>query len=182
MRNKNLQKLILASMFLAVAIVLPFVTAQNPDLGNMLLPMHLPVLLCGLVCGWYYGLAVGIIAPLFRSLVVGAPVFFPRAVIMACELGAYGLVIGLIYCLFRKQDVFKVYISLISAMLVGRIVKGIVQFAILGLNEKIFYAFVSGAFTEAIPGMILQLILIPAIMITFDKTKLVPFKKKGALK
>lgn len=180
MRNQDLQKLILAAMFLAIAIVIPFVTAQNPDLGNLLLPMHLPVLLCGLVCGWYYGFAVGVIAPLFRSVIFTMPGLFPRGIIMACELGTYGLVIGLIYCLFKKQDVFKVYISLVSAMLMGRIVKGIVQFSISGLNEKLFYGYLSSAFLEAIPGILLQLILIPAIIITLDRTKLVPFKKKGA--
>lgn len=179
MKNDNLKKLILAAMFLAIAFVIPFITAQNPDLGNLFLPMHIPVLLCGLICGWYYGLTVGMLAPILRSCIFGMPVLLPKGLIMACELGVYGLVIGLVYTAFKNQGILKVYLSLLCAMLAGRIAKALVQFAVFGFSKEMLIAFVYGAFLEAIPGIIIQLILIPAIMVMLDKTKLVPFIRKG---
>ena len=83
-------KMVLAALFLALAYVLPFLTGQIPEIGSMLCPMHIPVLLCGFICGWQWGGVVGFVAPLFRSLTLGAPLFFPKAVCMAFELAAYG--------------------------------------------------------------------------------------------
>ena len=88
MKKNNLFRMILSALFLAVAYVLPFFTGQIPEIGSMLCPMHLPVLLCGFICGWYWGLAVGFIAPLFRSLILGMPVMFPMGICMAFELAA----------------------------------------------------------------------------------------------
>ena len=82
-------------MFLALGYVLPFFTGQIPAVGKMLLPMHIPVLLCGFVCGWQYGLMVGFIVPLFRSVLAGMPVMMPTAVGMAFELATYGVLCGL---------------------------------------------------------------------------------------
>ena len=97
MKKNNLFRMILSALFLAVAYVLPFFTGQIPEIGSMLCPMHLPVLLCGFICGWYWGLAVGFIAPLFRSLILGMPVMFPMGICMAFELAAYGAVAGLMH-------------------------------------------------------------------------------------
>ena len=49
----------------------------------MLLPMHLPTLLCGFLCGGPWGAAVGFLAPLMRSAILGMPPPFPTAVAMA---------------------------------------------------------------------------------------------------
>lgn len=81
-------------MFVAIGVVLPFFTGQIPQIGNMLLPMHIPVLLCGLICGWQYGGMVGFILPLLRTMLFGMPVLYPTGIAMAFELAAYGLVIG----------------------------------------------------------------------------------------
>ena len=93
-QSKSLQNLIYSAVFLALAYVLPFLTGQIPSVGKMLLPMHLPALLCGFVCGWQWGLGVGFLAPLLRSLTLGMPPFFPMAVSMAFELAAYGAIAG----------------------------------------------------------------------------------------
>ena len=53
--KQRIYDLILAALCMALGIVLPFFTGQIPQIGGMLLPMHLPVLLCGLLCGWQYG-------------------------------------------------------------------------------------------------------------------------------
>ena len=84
--NKNIQKLTYSALYLAIALVLPFLTGQIPQIGSMLCPMHIPALLCGFVCGWGWGLAVGFIAPLLRSVLFGMPDIFPTAVSMAFEL------------------------------------------------------------------------------------------------
>lgn len=171
--NKGLRKLVFAAMFLALAYVLPFLTGQIPEIGNMLCPMHLPVLLCGFICGPWYGLAVGLIAPLLRSLTLSMPPLFPTAVAMCFELGAYGLFAGLFYRLFPKKPGY-IYVALILAMIIGRLVWGAVMFALTltGKTQFGLAAFWSGAVVKAIPGIILQIVVIPPIVMAFKKAKL----------
>lgn len=163
---KSAKNIGLSAMFIAIGLVLPFFTGQIQNIGNMLLPMHIPVFLCGLICGWKYGAVVGFILPLMRSVLFGMPVMFPNAVAMAFELMTYGLVVGLIYLSFKKKNIIKTYISLIIAMISGRIVWAVAQLIILGMLGSAFTAqmFIAGAFLNAIPGIIVQLILIPMVM------------------
>ncbi|HBH95432.1 MAG TPA: ECF transporter S component [Ruminococcaceae bacterium] len=177
--NKHIKNLILSGMLLAIGIVLPFLTGQIQQIGNMLLPMHIPVLLCGLICGWRYGGAVGLVMPLLRNLLFRMPPM-PNAVSMAFELAAYGLIVGLLYGRSKWKCIFSLYRSMLIAMVSGRVVWGVVQAAILGIGETAFTfkMFMAGALFNAVPGIILQLILVPAIMIALDKAKLVPFSKK----
>ena len=176
MKNKHLKKLVLSAMFLAIGYVLPFLTGQIPEIGNMLLPMHIPVLLCGIICGWEWGLSVGFILPLTRSLMFGMPPIYPKGIGMAFELATYGLVIALCYGLFRKKGLLGTYASLIIAMLAGRAVWGVAQIVLLGLGGKsfTFAAFLAGAFLNAIPGIIIQLVLIPVLVTVMKKyTKII---------
>ena len=172
------KKLTLSAMFLAIGMVLPFLTGQLQQIGNMLLPMHLPVFLCGLICGWEYGLAVGFLLPLLRSVTFGMPVLYPVALAMAFELATYGLVAGLLYGRSPWNCVRALYRSLIVAMLAGRIVWGIVEVILLGVGEHAFtwQMFISGALFNAIPGIVIQLTLIPAVMLVLNKTGLVPLE------
>ncbi len=167
-------------MFFALGLLLPFLTGQIPQIGNMLLPMHLPVFLCALICGWQYALPMAAALPLLRSLMFGMPPIYPTAVAMAFELATYAFVTGFVYSRFKKQNIVKVYISLVAAMIAGRIVWGIAQLILLGIkgNTFTFSAFISGAFLTAFPGIILQLLLIPGIMLALDKMKLVKFKRE----
>ena len=173
-QSKSLQNLIYSAVFLALAYVLPFLTGQIPSVGKMLLPMHLPALLCGFVCGWQWGLGVGFLAPLLRSLTLGMPPFFPMAVSMAFELAAYGAIAGLLHRALPKKVGWD-YVSLIVAMLTGRLVWGAVRFVLAGLSGSAFpfSAFLSGALLTAVPGIIAQLILIPLILTALQKTKFV---------
>ena len=173
MRNKHLFKLTLSAVFLGMGLVLPFLTGQIQQIGNMLLPMHIPVLFCGLLCGAAYGGIVGFVLPILRSFIFGMPLLYPAAVAMAFELATYAVVIGLLYRLFQKKNIFTLYVSLITAMLAGRAVWGIAQTVLLGFSGKslAFSAFIASAFLNAIPGIILQLILIPAVMLSLQKFK-----------
>lgn len=179
MKNQ-IKNLTLSAMFIAIGIVLPFFTGQIPQIGNMLLPMHIPVFLCGLICGWQYGAAVGFILPLMRSMLFTMPPLFPNATAMAFELLTYGLVAGLLYSRSRWQCVIALYRSVIAAMIAGRIVWGVVEIILLGISGGAFtwQAFMAGAFLNAVPGIIVQLILIPAIMVALNRTGLVRFRKQ----
>lgn len=173
MKNQNeILKIIFAGLFLALAYVLPFLTGQIPEIGSRLCPMHIPVLLCGFICGWHWGLAVGFVAPLFRSLILGMPLLFPSAVCMAFELAAYGAVSGLMHKLLPRKKPY-IYCSLIVAMLAGRLVWGLAMFLCMGFDSGSFgvAAFFAGAFTDAIPGIILQLVLIPLIVMLIENSK-----------
>jgi riboflavin transporter FmnP len=179
MRKITVTRLTLAALFLALGYTLPFLTGQIKEIGNMLAPMHLPVLLCGLVCGWKYGLAVGIVMPVTRSLMFGMPRLYPNAVAMSLELATYGLVVGLLWALSKKKTFLSLYLSLIVAMLAGRAVWGIVELLLLGVFGSGFTLsmFVAGAFLNSLPGIALQLILIPALLLALRRAKLLPLKE-----
>ena len=169
--RNNLLKMILSAFFLALAYVLPFVTGQIPEIGAMLCPMHIPVLLCGFLCGWPWGLTVGFVAPLLRSLILGMPPLFPTAICMALELATYGAVAGFLYRHLPHRKAY-IYVSLILAMLVGRVVWGGAMFMVLGISGGAFTfsAFVAGAFTNAIPGIIVQIVLIPLLVMVLPRS------------
>ena len=171
-KYNSLQKMILAALFLALAYVMPFVTGQIPEIGSMLCPLHIPILLCGFVCGWTWGLAIGFISPLLRSLTLGMPPLFPTAICMAFELAAYGAITGAMHKILPHKKIY-IYISLLVAMIFGRFVWGLAMFVIMGLNggSFTFAAFVAGAFTNAIPGIVVQIVLIPILVTIIDNPK-----------
>lgn len=173
------KKLTTSAMMMALGLVLPFLTGQIPQIGSMLLPLHLPVLLCGLICGWGYGAAVGFILPLLRYVLFGMPPIFPTGLAMAFEMAAYGAIAGFLYSHSRWQCLKALYRCLIAAMIGGRLVWGVAQIVLLGLAGKGFtwQMFMAGAFLNAVPGIILRLVLIPALMVALDKTGVVPFYK-----
>lgn len=172
--SHRIRKLTYAALFLAIALVLPFLTGQIPEIGAMLSPMHIPVLLCGFVCGWSWGLVVGAVAPILRSLLFGMPTMFPTAVAMAFELAAYGAVSGILYKRLPKKTGF-IYVALILSMIAGRLVWGLVQFILLGIQGTGFgvEAFLAGAVTSAVPGIILHIVLIPLLVLAMQRTKLI---------
>lgn len=165
-------KLVYAALFLALAMVLPFLTGQIPEIGAALSPLHIPALLCGFVCGWPWGLAVGFIAPLLRNAIFGMPPM-PGAAFMAFEMAVYGAVAGLGYKLLPKKP-WAVYVSLLTAMVAGRLVWGAVRFVVAGLQHTSFpfSAFLAGAVLDAVPGIILHIVLIPLIVFALERAKL----------
>jgi len=175
MKNASMQvrRLVYAALFLALALVLPLLTAQIPSIGAALSPMHIPVLLCGFLCGWPWGLAVGAVAPLLRSVIFGMPPMFPTAVAMAFELAVYGAASGWLYRVFPRVK-GRIYIVLIIAMIAGRVVWGTVRLVLAGLSGSAFTwaAFLAGAVTNAIPGIILHIVLIPIIVMAMERAGL----------
>lgn len=173
MKNKKvIQKITLSAMFVALAFVLPFFTMQIEKIGDMLCPMHIPVILCGFVCGAPWGLLVGLISPILRSLIMTMPVMYPTAIGMAFELGTYGLVSGLLYNALPKKKQY-IYASLIGAMISGRIVWGIARIIMFGFDFSKFgwSAFWAGAVVNALPGIVVQIALIPVVVILIRNSK-----------
>ena len=170
MKKNDIKKLTLSAMFLALALVMPFLTGQIPQIGAMLCPMHIPVLLCGFFCGGSWGLLVGFVSPVLRSIIFGMPPMFPKAICMAFELATYGLVSGLLHKVLPKKK-WTVYVSLILAMIAGRVVWGLAMLICMGFDVTKFgaSAFISGALLNAIPGIIVQLVLIPILVIVLEK-------------
>lgn len=168
----KIRKMIYSAVFLALALTLPFLTGQIQTIGKMLCPMHIPVLLCAFLCGPYWAAAVGFTAPILRFALFSMPPM-PNGIAMALELMTYGLVCGLLYKALPKKYGFN-YISLISAMIAGRLVWGLAMLVISGVTAGSFSltAFWAGAVTSSIPGIILQIVLIPPLALLFEKLNL----------
>lgn len=178
--NQKIKDLTLSALFIALGLVLPLLTGQLKQLGNAFLPMHLPVFLCGLIVGPAHGFIVGLILPTLRHFSFGMPPLYPTAIAMAAELATYGFASGFVYKKSKWKCIIALYEAIIIAMIAGRVVWGIVTMILLGVNGQTFtwQAFMAGAFFNAIPGIILQLILIPAIMLALHKTGLVKYHKR----
>ena len=173
MNSTRLRKLTYSALYMAIALILPFVTGQIPEIGAMLCPMHIPALLCGFMCGWPWGVAVGFISPLLRSVMFGMPAMFPAAIAMAFELAVYGGMAGLLYSRLPRKK-WMIYAALLISMIAGRVVWGAVQALLAGLSGNSFTwtLFLTGAVINAIPGIIMQLALNPVLVVTMDKAGL----------
>jgi len=157
-------------LFIAIGVVLPFLTEDAAKLSLM----HIPVLLCGYVLGGKYGLIVGFITPLVRSFMYGMPIMFPEAIAMSFELAVYGIVAGSLYRALPKRRT-SIIIALVLAMLAGRIVWGGVSLLLWRMQGKTFTfaIFMTSAFINEILGIILHILLIPTIVIGLKKVKII---------
>lgn len=181
-KKTSVQRMALSAMLMALGLILPFFTGQIPQIGNMLLPMHLPVLVCGLICGWKQGMAVGAILPLLRSVLFGMPILYPKAAAMAFELAAYGALAGYCYAKSHWKCIVALYRALGVAMIGGRMVWGAVMVVLMGVSGNVFTwkLFLAEAFFNAVPGILLQLLLIPGLMLALNRTGMVPVRRHCA--
>lgn len=173
MNRKSTRRLTVSAVCLALALVLPFLIGQIPVVGKALSPMHIPVFLCGFLCGWPWGLAVGFTAPLLRSVLFGMPAIYPNASGMALELAAYGFFSGLLYARLPKKNGY-IYVTLIVSMFAGRLVWGCARYIFAGIDGSAFTfsMFLAGAVTNAIPGIVLHIILIPLLVMALKRAGL----------
>jgi thiamine transporter ThiT len=172
-------------MLIASAVLLPMAFHSIVGAGGILLPMHIPVLLAGLVCGWKFGLIAGLIAPIISHMITGMPAPFMIG-IMTVELAVYGLVAGIMSEFVRtRRASVDLYISLIVAMLVGRVVAGLVltQFFFDGMPPFItggepfsFSLWISMFFVTALPGIAIQLCFIPSVVMALEREKVIPMR------
>lgn len=170
--KKYIWEMVIAALCVALGVVLPVAFHGIPNAGSIFLPMHIPVLLCGLLCGPAYGLACGILTPLMSSLITSmpGPAYLPS---MVCELAVYGFVAGLLILVIRTgSQAANVYLSLIGAMLIGRVVYGIVNALIFRAGEYSMTMWLTASFVTALPGIIIQLVLLPLVVLALRKAKL----------
>ncbi len=164
--------MVFTGLCIAMGIILPFAFHSVPNGGPIFLPMHIPVLICGIICGERYGLLCGMLTPFLSSLLTGMPAapMFPQ---MFCELSIYGFVAGLLFRLVRTKFVLgKTYISLVGAMVAGRLAYGVLNAAIFRAGNYSFEVWVTAAFITSIPGIILQLIVIPTVVFALVKSNI----------
>lgn len=165
-------KLVYSALFLSLAIILPTVISMGSQkLGQSLLPMHIPVMLCGFTCGAPYGMAIGFISPLLKFILTGLPQT-TTAIAMAFELAAYGIICGLLYKAFPKKIAY-IYPTLIISMIFGRVINALIHYflSISGENNFILKSFITLTTVNALPGIIIQLAIIPLIVLALRKTK-----------
>ena len=175
-RNVALARLLYSSMFLALGLLLPFLTMEIPAIGASLCPMHLAVMLCGFICGPTWGMTVGFITPILRSMLFGAPIaIVPNALAMAFELATYAFVVGILYKRLNK-NIFFTFIALITAMVAGRLIWGAVMFVLILANQasgEIGFSLIwTSTVLQSIPGIILQIVAIPPIITVLRKNRL----------
>ena len=166
------RKLTLSALLLALGLVLPLITGQIPQIGKMLLPMHIPVLLCGLACGWPYGLVCGLLGPVLSGVLTGmpSPAVLPG---MMVECGVYGLVSGLMMQAVHTKKLYAdLYISQITAMLLGRILSGVCKALIFAPATFTVAAWATTSFVTGLPGIVIQLVLLPTLVVALTKARL----------
>lgn len=177
-RNNHLYKLVVTALLLAIGLYLPFLLGQVEVLGQAISPLHIPALLCGLTCGWGWGAVLGAVLPMMRSLLFGMPPM-PAAIPMAFELAVYGAATGLLYPLFvrllkKDRHLPAMFVSLIAAMILGRIVGGAAKAVMMGFqsNAYTFEAFIAAYFTGTAVGAVIHLIVVPAVALALEKAGL----------
>lgn len=173
MKLSYAKRIVLSAVCMALCVVLPMAFHSFPNGGSIFLPMHIPVLLCGMMCSWPYGLMCGLLGPALSSLITGMP---PAAMLpsMMLECAVYGGVSGGMMCLVRtKKTWLDLYISMITAMILGRVVAGLAKAWIFSPGTAPF-AWVTTSLVTGIPGICLQLVLLPILIVALTQAKLLP--------
>ena len=164
---------VLTAVCAALCVVVPMAFHAIPNAGSIFLPMHIPVLLCGMLCGWPFGFIAGMLGPLLSRLTTGMP---PAAMLpgMMVECAVYGAISGLVLKYVHTGKLYAdLYISLIPAMLAGRVISGIAK-ALIFAPDTTLAGWATVSFVTGLPGIAIQLILIPAILFALEKARLVP--------
>lgn len=175
-----IKKTVITAVCIALCVVLPMAFHFIPNSGTVLSPMHIPVLLCGLVCGWAFGLAAGLLGPLVSSLLTGMPPA-PYLGPMMVELAVYGLVTGLMLKLVKTGKLYvDLYISLVTAMLVGRVIAGLARGFLFAPGQFTLQLWATGYFVTSLPGVLVHLAIIPSLVVALEKARLIPARYQKA--
>lgn len=173
MNRSYVKNVVLTAVCAALCVVVPMAFHAIPNAGMVFLPMHIPVLLCGMLCGWPFGLTCGLLGPLLSSVITGMP---PAATLpaMMVECAVYGAVAGILMKHVRTGKLYlDLYIALIPAMIAGRVISGIAK-ALIFAPGTTLAAWATASFVTALPGILIQLLLIPALIFALERAKLIP--------
>ena len=167
---------IITAVCIALCVVLPLAFHAIPQVGAVYCPMHIPVLLCGLICGWPFGLLCGLAGPALSAVLTGMPTV-AHLPSMLVELAVYGAVSGLMMRVLKTGKLYPdLYVSLICAMLAGRIVGGLAKAAIFSRGDYSMAVWATGYFATGLPGIIIQLALIPSVVFALEKANIIPMR------
>lgn len=172
----QVKRMILAAVSAALCVVIPQAFHVIPNAGSVFCPMHLPVLLCGLICGWQYGVLCGIVGPFLSFLLTGMP---PAAMLlpMMVECATYGGVSGALMKIVRTKRIYvDLYVCLLAAMLLGRVVAGVSKALLFARGTMTFGIWVTSHFVTSLPGIAVHLLLIPTIVYALMKAGLIPMR------
>lgn len=170
----NVKKSIITAVCIALCYVIPLMFHGIQNAGSIFCPMHIPVFICGLICGWQYGLLCGIAGPALSSALSSMP---PVAILpsMMVELAAYGTASGLMMKLVRTKSTYAdLYISLIVAIVCGRVLAGLAKALIFARGSYSMSAWIAGSVVTSWPGTVIQLVFIPTIVFALMKSHLIP--------
>lgn len=170
---KPVKRMTLAAVCVSLCVVLPIAFHSVPNAGGIFLPMHIPVLICGMICGWPYGAVCGVLGPLLSSVITGMPAaaMLPG---MMVECGVYGLVAGMMLKWVRTGKTYAdLYIAQVTAMLLGRILSGIAK-ALIFTPGLAMSAWVASSFVTALPGIVIQLLFLPSVVMALMKARVIP--------
>lgn len=168
-----IKKMVFTAACAALCIVLPMAFHMIPNAGTVFLPMHIPVLLCGLICGWPFGFVCGVMGPLLSSILTQMP---PAAMLpsMMVECAAYGCITGLMMkYVYTGRPLADLYISMTTAMVVGRVISGLAKSLIFAPGTAPF-AWVTTTLVMGLPGISIQLVLMPAVVMALTRARLIP--------
>ncbi len=181
MKKNSVRSMTLTAVCIALCVVLPIAFHSIPNAGSVFLPMHIPVLICGMICGWPYGFLCGLVGPLLSSVLTGMPpvAYLPA---MMVECGFYGLVSGLVLKVVHTRSTYgDLYIALVVAMIAGRVVSGIAK-ALIFTPGLALSAWITASFVTALPGILIQLVFLPSVVFTLMKARIIPQRyTKGEL-
>lgn len=166
--NKKTLNIVYAGLFLALSIILPYILHfAGSSLGSVFLPMHIPVLLAGFICGPLYGAIVGILAPLLNHSLNNMPPI-PILWFMIFELFVYGLVAGILYEKLKLNYI----ISLVGSMIAGRVMYAFSILFVTNILNITLPPYINAAIatTKGVPGIIIQLVLIPSILWAYERS------------
>lgn len=170
-----IKRMTMAAVCVALCVVLPIAFHAIPNAGSVFLPMHIPVLICGMICGWPYGFVCGLMGPLASSMLTGMPgvAYLPA---MMVECGVYGLVSGAMLKIIHTKSTYgDLYVSLITAMVAGRVVSGVAK-ALIFSPGMALSAWVTASFVTALPGIVIQLVFLPSVVFTLMKAGVIPVR------
>lgn len=170
----TVKKSIITAVCIALCYVIPLMFHGIQNAGSIFCPMHIPVFICGLICGWPYGLLCGIAGPMLSSALTAMP---PVAILpsMMVELAVYGAAAGLMMKLVHTKSIYAdLYISLITAIVCGRVLAGIAKALIFARGSYSMAAWVAANVVTSWPGTVIQLVFIPSIVFALMKANLIP--------
>jgi len=170
------KKIISTAVCIAMCVVLPIALHAIPNVGSLISPMHVPVFICALVCGPFWGVVCGLVGPFLSSVITQMPpiAYLPS---MLVELAVYGFACGIIMRYIKTGRLYAdIYISLGVSMVLGRIAAGLVKAFIFSAGSYSISVWVSSYVVGTLPGIIVHLILVPAVYAALKKARLAPEK------